>query len=311
MTMECDTMECDTMECDTVECDTVECDTMPVVDKEDTLRQRVRDARREGRVIGLVPTMGALHIGHLSLIETARRETDFVVVTVFVNPSQFGPQEDFREYPRPLETDLAACREAGVDLVFHPAVETIYPTGFDTSVTVGTLSERLEGAFRPGHFRGVSTIVMKLLQLTQPDVAFFGRKDYQQQLLIRTMCRDLNVPVEIRTCPTVRDPDGLAVSSRNQYLSAEDRSTALALSRCLKWAETQLTGGAVDVTEIRAAMRRQLEELPGVQVDYATVAHPETLVELAAPLPDMVALVAARVGSTRLIDNLPIRLPFE
>ena len=278
-----------------------------VVDEAD-LRARVATAKRDGNLVGVVPTMGALHRGHLSLIDDARRECGFVVVTIFVNPTQFGPNEDYKQYPRPLERDLAACRDAGVDLVYHPQTSEIYPPGFGTFVAVEGLSDRLEGAFRPGHFRGVATVVLKLLQLTQPDIAYFGRKDYQQQLLTRQMCRDLNVPVEIRTCPTVRDADGLAVSSRNQYLSAAERRSALSLCGCLKLAEELLQQGTVNLADVRRAMSDHLTSFPDVQVDYATVADPETLQELEQPQPEMVALVAARVGSTRLIDNLFISL---
>lgn len=281
---------------------------MIVAEQVGDVRRAVRDARREGLSLGCVPTMGALHAGHMSLIDAARRECRHVAVTIFVNPTQFGPNEDFAKYPRTLEIDLAMCREAGVDLVFLPAVQTLYPPSFATFVEVERLSQILEGAFRPGHFRGVATIVLKLLNLLQPDLAYFGRKDFQQQLLVRKMCRDLDVPVEIRTCPTIREPDGLALSSRNRFLSPADRQKALALSQALRMAERSLKEGQRDVVSVGAAMRRYLESTPGVTVDYATVAHPETLEELTAPLAEMVALVAARVGSTRLIDNIPIPL---
>ncbi|MGH7127952.1 MAG: pantoate--beta-alanine ligase [Planctomycetaceae bacterium] len=282
---------------------------MHIVERADTLRLHVSSARREGRRIGVVPTMGALHAGHLSLIDAARAECEFVVLTIFVNPTQFGPGEDFERYPRPLEDDLAQCRQAGVDLVFRPGVEAAYPPGFSTFVEVEALSSVLEGAFRPAHFRGVTTIVLKLLNVVQPDLAYFGRKDYQQQLLIRRMCVDLDVPVEIRTCPTVREPDGLALSSRNAYLTSDERRSALALLQSLSLAEQRLLGGATDVAAVRAEMRSLLDRTPGVSVDYATVCGPETLEELSVPQPEMIALAAARVGKTRLIDNLPIVLP--
>jgi len=281
---------------------------MIVAEQVADVRRAVRDARRESLSLGCVPTMGALHAGHMSLIDAARRECRHVAVTIFVNPTQFGPNEDFGKYPRTLETDLAMCREAGVDLVFLPAVETLYPPSFATFVEVERLSQILEGAFRPGHFRGVATIVLKLLNLLQPDFAYFGRKDFQQQLLVRKMCRDLDVPVEIRTCPTIREPDGLALSSRNRFLSPVDRQKALTLSQALRMAERSLMEGQRDVAAVGAAMRRHLESTAGVTVDYATVANPETLEELIGPLAEMVALVAARVGSTRLIDNIPILL---
>ena len=248
--------------------------------------------------------MGALHEGHLSLIRTARAECDFVVVTIFVNPTQFGPHEDFDQYPRPLQDDLQACRKEGVDVAFHPSVEAMYPAGAKTFVEVEGLSTILEGACRPGHFRGVATIVTKLLHVTEPDVAYFGQKDYQQQLLIRQMCRDLLFPVRIRVCPTVREPDGLAMSSRNAYLSPEERCSALSLSQALFLARDRLARGDRDLRAIERAMRDHMESHANVRVDYATIRDPETLEELEEPRPQMVALVAARVGETRLIDNL-------
>ena len=271
-------------------------------------RAELAAARKTGLSIGVVPTMGALHAGHLSLVDTAREECDFVVVTIFVNPTQFGPHEDFDKYPRTLETDLAACRRAGADLVFHPTRDVMYSAGFRTFVEVEGLSNVLEGRHRPGHFRGVTTIVLKLLSIVQPDVAYFGRKDYQQQVIIRRMCADLDLPVEIRTCPTVREPDGLALSSRNRYLSADERQSALSLSQCLLLARKRLLAGETDMEAIRQAMWSHLTATPFVHPDYAIVADSETLEELSQPQPQMVGLVAARVNSTRLIDNLPIAL---
>lgn len=270
------------------------------------VRRAVLAARREGRTIGCVPTMGALHAGHLSLIQQARRETGLVAVSIFVNPAQFGPQEDLARYPRPIEHDLKLCRDADVDLVFLPDNETMYPPGFDTWVEVPALSRVLEGASRPGHFRGVATIVLKLLNIVQPDRAYFGAKDYQQQALIRRMIQDLDLPIEAVTCPTVREPDGLALSSRNAYLSARDRESAVALHESLRIAAQQLNMGEVDVARVMQAMRQHLEAQPGVVADYTVVADPDTLETLSAPQPKMIALVAARVGRTRLIDNLEI-----
>jgi pantoate--beta-alanine ligase len=250
--------------------------------------------------------MGALHDGHLSLVEAARRETDFVVVTIFVNPTQFGPNEDLAKYPRPLKADLEKCRSAGVDLVFNPAIDTVYPGGDATFVEVPGLSEVLEGAHRPGHFRGVTTVVLKLFNMVLPDVAFFGQKDYQQQLLIRHLVDDLNVPVEIRTCPTIREADGLAMSSRNAYLNAEERHTALALSQALKIAEQSLLNDGQTPAQARARMIEHLTSTPDLVLDYATIANAHSLEELDEASGEMVALIAARVGKTRLIDNLPI-----
>jgi len=265
-------------------------------------------ARRGGERIALVPTMGYLHEGHLSLMREARRGASRVVASIFVNPTQFGPGEDFNRYPRPMENDLELCRQAGVDLVFAPGAGVIHPPGFGTFVDVAPLSGMLEGAFRPGHFRGVATVVLKLLNLTQPDAAYFGRKDYQQQLLVRKMCRELDLPVEIRTCPTIREPDGLALSSRNRFLDADARQKSLVLWQALLLAERRLKAGEQDVRTVCAEMRRHMESAGSAAVDYATVADPETLVELTTPKSEMIALVAARVGSTRLIDNLPISL---
>lgn len=275
------------------------------------LRQHIRTARSAGASIGCVPTMGALHSGHVSLMESARAATDFVVVTIFVNPTQFGPNEDLDRYPRPLEADLKKCREAGVDLVFHPTVEEVYPAADATFVEVPGLSERLEGAHRAGHFRGVTTIVLKLFNMVLPDVAFFGQKDYQQQLLIRHMVSDLDVPVEIRTCPTIRETDGLALSSRNAYLSPDERHTALALSRTLRHAEARCTLDRQEPAVVRAEMCEVLNAIPGLTLDYATIADAESLEELDAPAPEMVALIAARVGKTRLIDNIRFSGPPE
>jgi len=263
-------------------------------------------ARDKTERIGLVPTMGALHEGHLSLVQAAREECRFVVVSIFVNPTQFGPREDFDLYPRPLDADLDACRSAGVDLVFQPETDTIYPDGCATFVEVEGLSQLLEGRFRPGHFRGVTTIVLKLLNIVRPDAAYFGHKDYQQQLLIRRMCRDLVLPVEIHTCPTVRAADGLALSSRNRFLDAQQRQSALALFESLSIARDQLVVGETDLAAIRRAMYEHLASTPRVNVDYATIVHPDTLQEPAQSLPNMIAIVAARVDDIRLIDNLPI-----
>lgn len=279
-----------------------------LVEEPDALRLHLARARQEGARIGVVPTMGALHAGHLSLVETARTDCDVVVVTIFVNPMQFGPHEDFDRYPRPLEADLNLCREKGVELVFHPSRETLYPPGFDTAVEVGELSKSWEGRHRPGHFRGVTTVVLKLLNIAQPDIAYFGRKDYQQQAIIRRMCQDLHVPTEIRTCPTIRDADGLALSSRNQYLSSEERRSALSLSQSLNLAREKVLAGETNLDAIRQDMRTLLESTEHVTLDYVTIADPETLEELKTPQPHMIALVAANVGKTRLIDNLPIEL---
>ena len=210
------------------------------------MRRPSAAARRAGKTVGLVPTMGALHAGHVSLIDAARAADGFVVVSIFVNPTQFGPKEDLSRYPRPLERDLEMCGAAGVDLVFTPDAATMYPPGFRTFVEVNELSDVLEGASRPGHFRGVATVVLKLFNLVQPDRAYFGQKDAQQVRIIRQMVRDLNVPVEVVVRPTVREPDGLALSSRNQYLDAEQRRKAVALNEALEEAEATIRAGERD-----------------------------------------------------------------
>lgn len=267
------------------------------------LRAHIVAARKQGLSIGCVPTMGALHAGHISLVEAAKKETDFVVVTIFVNPTQFGPNEDFTKYPRPLERDLEMCRAAGVDLVFHPEVAAVYSPGAATFVEVSGVTSVLEGAFRPGHFRGVATIVLKLFNMVQPDVAFFGQKDFQQQLVIKQMVRDLDVPVRVQTCPTKREPDGLAMSSRNVYLNADERKISLRLSEALQLVDNLSKHPESAPAKIEAAMRQHLEADGDVRVDYAVLVDPQTLQPLSAMQSEMVALIAARVGSTRLIDN--------
>jgi pantoate--beta-alanine ligase len=259
-------------------------------------------ARRAGKRVGLVPTMGALHAGHLSLVEAARRECDAVAVTIFVNPTQFGPHEDFARYPRPLANDLKLLAPLAVDWVFAPPEGEIYRPGHSTFVEVGPVSQRLEGALRPGHFRGVATVVLKLFQLVPADLAFFGQKDYQQSLVIRRMTADLDLPIAIRTCPIVREPDGLALSSRNAYLSADERRQALALSRSLR-AAADAYARQRDAAAIEAAMHAVLAAEPALAVDYAVLADCETLEPIEKIGGPCVALVAARVGRTRLIDN--------
>ena len=232
-----------------------------------------------------------------------------MVVTIFVNPTQFAPNEDLSKYPRPLEDDLRKCEAAGVDLVFNPDADTVYPATDAAFVEVPRCSTTLEGAHRPSHFRGVTTIVLKLFNMVLPDIAFFGQKDYQQQLLIRHMVDDLNVPVEIRTCPTVREPDGLAMSSRNTYLSDSDRQTALALSQALKLAHDACKVDGRSPAEARQAMLDHLAQFPAVKLDYAVIADANTISEVEHTVQEMVALIAARVGSTRLIDNMLITQP--
>jgi pantoate--beta-alanine ligase len=254
--------------------------------------------------LGLVPTMGYLHDGHRSLVDTARRECASVAVSIFVNPTQFGPNEDFERYPRDEGRDLAVCESAGVDLVFAPSTAEIYPEGFATTVHVDRVTARLEGEYRPGHFDGVATVVAKLFDIVRPDRAYFGRKDAQQLLVVRKMVRDLAMPVEVVGCPTVREPDGLALSSRNVYLSPEEREQALSLSRGLRNAEAAFAEGTRDAEELRHITRRQIERQPLARIDYVSLADAETLDELTGEVtrPALLSL-AVRIGATRLIDN--------
>jgi pantoate--beta-alanine ligase len=270
------------------------------------VRSAVREARERGQRVGLVPTMGALHAGHVELIKRCRDQTEFVIVSIFVNPTQFGAGEDFGRYPRPLEHDLRQCESAGVDLVFAPSVPTVYPHGSSsTFVEVPGLSDVLEGANRPGHFRGVTTVVLKLFELVRPDLAIFGQKDFQQQAVIRRMVEDLHVPVELAVVPTVRGPDGLALSSRNRYLNPEERQAATVLFRALSRAMQAVAAGERQAEQVRQILRETLESKPLVKLDYAEVADVETLEPLGNLSKERaaVALLAARIGTTRLIDN--------
>jgi len=257
--------------------------------------------------VGLVPTMGYLHEGHLSLVRRARADNQHVVVTIFVNPTQFGPQEDYQHYPRDPERDLRLLEQEGADVVFMPSVEEMYPPGFDAWVEVGeALTGRLEGAARPGHFRGVTTVVAKLFEIVQAQRAYFGQKDGQQLAVIRKMVADLNMGVEIVGLPTVREPDGLAMSSRNVYLSPEERRAATILWRSLGRARELFDGGERRAEVIRGEMRAVLASEPLARVEYVSVADAETLAELEAiEGPAMVSL-AVRIGATRLIDNVII-----
>ena len=276
------------------------------VESIEAVRSAVARARQQGRRIGLVPTMGALHDGHVRLIERCRAESGWVVVSIFVNPTQFGPHEDLERYPRTLDDDCARCAAAGADLVFAPPVATMYPQGTrSTFVEVPGLSDVLEGASRPGHFRGVATVVLKLFAIVGPDLAIFGQKDYQQQVLIRRMVADLHLPVAIITVPTVREPDGLALSSRNRYLDPAQRRAATVLARALERAGQAITQGERNGNRVRQILRQTIESEPLATLDYAEVADAETLAPLDAldPQRPAVALLAARVGSTRLIDN--------
>ena len=267
------------------------------------MKQVAAEARKNDRVLGFVPTMGALHEGHLSLIRAAQKQCAPVVVSIFVNSKQFGPTEDFQKYPRTLEADRAALESLGVDYLFAPPPEEIYPSGFRSAVLVEGLSERLEGRSRPGHFRGVTTVVLKLLEIVQPRLAFFGRKDAQQVRIIRQMVGDLNVDSEIVVCPIVRESDGLALSSRNRYLNEGDRRAATALYRSLESVSREIAAGERDAARLLAGLRRVIDSEPSVSLDYAEIVDADTLEPVVSLRSVCYVLLAARVGGTRLIDN--------
>jgi pantoate--beta-alanine ligase len=264
----------------------------------------VRHFRRQVTILGLVPTMGALHAGHARLIETAREECGSVVVSIFVNPTQFNDQRDFQLYPRDLTVDVELCETLGVDVVFAPPVEELYPGPQASFVEVAGLTGHLCGPFRPGHFRGVATVVLKLLNIVQPDRAYFGEKDAQQLAVIRRMVRDLDVPVTIVGVPTVREPDGLALSSRNQRLSAEERLAAPVLYQALQLVQQRIAGGARDPGEIGQQALGVIEGQPGMRVEYLEIVDPQTLQPLARIEGPALAAAAVWLGSTRLIDNV-------
>jgi pantoate--beta-alanine ligase len=268
----------------------------------DALRTDLRAARMDGRTIGLVPTMGAFHAGHVSLMEQARSQTDLVVVSLFVNPTQFGPSEDLAAYPRDEARDAAIAEQAGVDVLFAPPVEEVYPDGFQTTVSVGALAEPLEGARRPGHFDGVATVVAKLLNMVGPDVAFFGQKDAQQALIVRRVVRDLDIPVRIEVCPTVREADGLAMSSRNAYLEPAERTRAVALRRALDAAEQAVADGERDATAVATAAHAAMAPFD-VEPEYLALVCADTLAPVDRIDGEILVALAARVGRARLIDN--------
>jgi len=266
-------------------------------------RAAVRAARNAGKRIGLVPTMGALHAGHISLVRAAKSRSDFVAVSLFVNPTQFGPSEDFTRYPRTLEADRQKLEAEGVDVLFAPPTEEMYPPGASTFVNVDEISDRLDGHSRPGHFRGVATIVAKLFHIFDPDVAVFGQKDAAQVATIRRMVRDLIFPVEIVVAPIVREPDGLALSSRNTYLSVEERKQARMLSRALVEIEANYKAGEKSAAKLIEAAQKLFASEPRVRVDYIEIADPETLEPMSLARSGTLVAIAAFVGSTRLIDN--------
>lgn len=270
------------------------------------VRSAVAAARGRGLSIGLVPTMGALHAGHASLIRAARLETGFVVVTIFVNPTQFGPNEDLARYPRTLDADLAVCEREGADLVFQPEPAVIYPAGFRTFVEVHGLQDVLCGASRPGHFRGVATVVLKLFNIVGPDLAYFGQKDAQQARIIEQLVRDLDVPIRLRICPIVREADGLALSSRNHYLDPDQRRHAVALHDALEEARRQITAGERDATRLRQLLTQRIAATPGALLDYAAVVDADTLQPIERIGGEVLIALAVKFGGTRLIDNVQV-----
>lgn len=264
---------------------------------------RIDELRSQGKKIGLVPTMGALHLGHLSLAIAAKNECDVTVVSDFVNPKQFAPGEDYDQYPRALDADITLLSQVGSDFIFAPSPAAMYPRGFNANVHVGGVSEILEGAFRPTHFDGVCTVVLKLFNITRAEVAYFGQKDYQQVAVVKKMASDLNLQTQIVMRPTIRERDGLAISSRNQYLSADEREQALVLSKSLSKAEELIHAGERDASVVLDEMRAIIKTAPSAQIDYLHIGDPDTLLEMERIAGNVVVLVAVRIGTTRLIDN--------
>ena len=277
---------------------------MEVAETIESIRSLVKAARSAGKKIGLVPTMGALHIGHISLIEKAVKDCDFVVVSIFVNPTQFGPGEDFEKYPRPLEADLKICQKAGVDVVFAPTPEQMYPAENITSVNVEKLTETLCGRSRPWHFRGVTTVCAKLFNIVAPDIAFFGQKDAQQAIVIKRMVADLNMPLKIDICPTVREPSGLAVSSRNQYLTDQQRKDASYIYNSLQKCEEMIKAGNKDTGVIISEMKKVLDQVPLIEIEYVSIVDAKTLQSIDHITGKILTAVAVRIGPARLIDNI-------
>ncbi len=277
--------------------------TIEIIETCKSLHRLVAELKSDGKTIGVVPTMGALHEGHLSLARSAVSSTDAVIATIFLNPTQFAAGEDLSTYPTPLQSDIEKLESVGVPYVFVPSNEEIYPPGFTTSVVPPAISKRLEGEFRRTHFAGVATVVLKLLNLTRADVGFFGQKDFQQVMVIKRMVADLNVPTEIRVCPIVREADGLALSSRNVYLSDDDREIALSLNQALDHVEELIKSGVRDGFEAITEMRQFLIDGGVDNIDYAILADPNTLETVDSIKLPVVALIAATVGKTRLIDN--------
>ena len=279
---------------------------MEITNTINSTRQFIKDARKADKTIGLVPTMGALHIGHISLIEAAKKQTDYVVVSIFVNPTQFGAAEDFDKYPQPFEQDTKICREQGVDLVFAPSVNEMYPSQNITWVNVEKLTETLCGRSRPGHFKGVTAVCAKLFNIIQPDIALFGQKDAQQAVVIKRMVADLHMPLKIQVCPTVREDDGLAVSSRNKYLTPQERKDAPLLYESLQKARQLIEAGTIDAEKIITEMKKILSRSEVLQPEYVEIVNAETLQPINPVIGPALIALAAHLGSAMLIDNILI-----
>jgi pantoate--beta-alanine ligase len=273
------------------------------------MKQYVAEARRKGQTVGLVPTMGALHAGHVSLIQAAAAACDFVVVSIFVNPTQFGPGEDFERYPRPIEKDVAICEQHGADVVFAPGTSEMYPRLQTAWVDVEKLTDGLCGRSRPGHFRGVTTVCTKLFNIVGCDMAFFGQKDAQQAAVIRRMVANLNMPLKIVVCPTVREPDGLAMSSRNQYLSPQHRKDATIIYKAIQRGQEMVLAGTVEASRVIDQMKATLAQVPAMQSEYVSIVDAETLEQIDSLRGRVLIAIAARIGSTRLIDNAVVDSP--
>ncbi len=277
---------------------------MEVAKTIESVRSLVETARSGGKIIGLVPTMGDLHIAHISLVEKAVKDCGFVVVSIFVNPTQFYPGEDFEKYPRPLEADLEICKKAGVDAIFIPTPEQMYPAENITWVSVEKLTEPLCGQFRPGHFRGVTTVCTKLFNIVAPDIAYFGQKDAQQAIVIRRMVADLNMPLEIVICPTVREPNGLAISSRNKYLTEQQKKDAANLYKSLQKCRQMIDAGVTETTEIITEISKILQQVPSIEIEYISIVDAETLRNIDRIAGKALAAIAVKIGPARLIDNI-------
>ena len=277
---------------------------MKVVDTITRMSTLVKMYKKEGKSISLVPTMGYLHEGHLSLVRAARKHTDIVVMSIFVNPIQFGPKEDFEKYPRNLKRDEQLATSAGADVIFHPSVQDMYPAGYSTYVNVEGLTDTLCGASRPGHFKGVTTVVAKLFEIVRPEIAYFGQKDAQQAIVIRKMVSDLNMGIEVKIMPIIREPDGLAMSSRNVYISASERKDALVLREALKKAEAMIKSGEKDPKKIIKMMQELIKNVPAAKIDYISIVDTAHLKEVKTITGEVLIALAVFIGKTRLIDNI-------